>query len=190
MRTLLALVFGSLIAATGLEAKDARPAEARSAEADALAADPNETWREARLRPQDPRLADLLRAGVARSATFRALVNRLEAGNVIVYLSLSQTLRSSLAGKLTWMTRAGDFRYVKATLNADQSADHMIATLAHELQHALEVSADRDVTDQRSLLALYKRIGRPSHSGLAEAWETKAAQDAGVQVRRELLATL
>lgn len=169
MRTLLALFFGSLIATT------------------ALAADPNEAWREARLRPQDPRLADLLQAGVARSATFRALVNRLESGNVIVYLTLSQDLKSSLAGKLTWITKAGDFRYLKATLNLDQTADQMIATLAHELQHALEVSADLDVTDQRSMLALYKRIGRPSYSGLAEAWETKAAQDTGVRVRRELL---
>jgi len=172
MRTLFALVFGSLIATT------------------ALAANPDESWREARLRPQEPRLTELLRAGVARSATFRALVNRLESGNVIVYLSSSQTLRSSLAGKLTWMTKAGDFRYVKATLNANQSADQMIATLAHELQHALEVSDDLDVTDQRSMLALYKRIGRPSFSILVEAWETQAAQDAGHRVRRELLATL
>src|SRR5688572_19611811 len=172
MRTLLALVFGCLIATS------------------ALAADPNEAWREARLRPQDPRLADLLRAGVARSATFRALVDRLESGNVIVYLSLSQSLRSNLAGKLTWMTKAGNFRYLKATLNLEQTADQMIATLAHELQHALEVSADLDVIDQRSMLALYKRIGRPSYSGLVEAWETQAARDTGFQVRRELLATL
>lgn len=172
MRTLLALVVGSLIATS------------------ALAADPNEAWREARLRPQDPRLAELLRAGVARSATFRALVNRLESGHVIVYLSLSQTLKSNLAGKLTWITKAGSFRYLKATISVEQTADQMIATLAHELQHALEVSGDPEVTDQRSLLALYKRIGRPSHSGLAESWETVAAQDTGVQVRRELLATL
>ena len=172
MRTLLALLVGSLIATS------------------ALAADPDESWREARLRPQEPRLAELLRAGVARSTTFRALVNRLESGNVIVYLSTSQTLRSSLAGKLTWMTKAGDFRYLKATISANQTADQMIATLAHELQHALEVSADLDVTDQRSMLALYKRIGRPSFSILVEAWETQAAQDAGLKVRRELLATL
>ena len=172
MRTLLALVFGTLIATT------------------ALAADPNENWREARLRPQDPRLADLLQAGVARSATFRTLVNRLESGNVIVYLSLSQTLRPGVAGKLTWMTKAGNFRYLRATIKLEQTANQMIATLAHELQHALEVSADLDVTDQRSMLALYKRIGRPSHSGLAESWDTEAAQDTGLQVRRELLATL
>ena len=169
MRTLLALSFGLLISTA------------------ALAQTPDELWREARVRPQDARIAELLRDGVARSATLRTLVNRLESGNVIVYLSLSQSLRSRLAGKLTWITKAGNFRYLKATLNVDQTADQMIVTLAHELQHALEVSADAEVTDQRSLLALYKRIGRPSYSGLTESWETQAAQETGLRVRRELL---
>lgn len=182
MRTLLALALVSLSAAAGLDAKDARRAEARRAEAD-------EAWREARLRPQDPRLAGLLRAGMARSATFRSLVNRLEAGNVIVYMSLSQNLKSNVAGKLTWITKAGSFRYVKATLNMEQSANQLIATLAHEMQHALEVSQNEDVVDQRSLLALYRRIGRPIYPGVTDTWETEAAQDMAFQVRRELLTT-
>jgi hypothetical protein len=168
MRTLIALVAASMIATHAV-------------------AVPVDAVHEARIRPQDPRLIQLLRTGAARSATFRALVDRLEAGNVIVYISLSQQLKSSIAGKLTWMTKAGSFRYLRATINAEQTADQMIATLAHELQHALEVSADEEVTDQRSLLALYQRIGRPSQSGLAAAWDTEAAQDAGYRVRRELV---
>ena len=183
MRTLIALAVSCFLWTSAFAAApDDRRAVARSAEAD-------EVWREARIRPQDPRLVDLLRAGVARSATLRAIVNRLEAGNLIVYVSLSPTLRSSLAGKLTWMTRAGAFRYVKATINTEQSADQMIATLAHELQHALEVSDDDAVSDQRSLLELYKRIGRPSVSGISAGWETAAAQETGHQVRRELSAS-
>jgi hypothetical protein len=171
MRTLIALFAGCLISSF------------------AFAAVPDDAWREARIRPQDPRLVDLLRAGVARSATLRDMVNRIEAGTVIVYVSLSPTLKSSVAGKLTWMTRAGAYRYVKATINTEQSADQMIATLAHELQHALEVSADDTVSDQRSLLELYKRIGRPSLSGASAGWETTAAQETGLQVRRELIAS-
>jgi hypothetical protein len=170
MRTLIALLVGCLISTT------------------AFAGVPDQAWREARIRPQDPRLADLLRAGIARSATFRAIVNRLEAGTLIVYVSLSPTMRTSLAGKLTWMTKAGGFRYLRATINTEQSAEQMIATLAHELQHALEVSDEPDVIDQRSLLSLYKRIGRPSVSGLNEGWETAAARETGFQVRRELIA--
>jgi hypothetical protein len=183
MRTLIALLVGCLLSTSAFATapSDSR-AEARSAKAE-------DAWRQARIRPQDPRLADLLRAGVARSATFRAIVNRLEAGKMIVYVSLSPTMRSSLAGKLTWITEAGGFRYVRATINTEQSADQMIATLAHELQHALEVSDDLSVVDQRSLLGLYRRIGRPSYSGINAAWETVAAQQTGFQVRRELVAS-
>jgi hypothetical protein len=147
-----------------------------------------DSWREARIRPQDPRLATLLRDGAAKSATFRALVNRIEASNVFVYVALSANMKSSLAGKLTWMTRAGDFRYVRATISTEQTAAAMVATLAHELQHAIEVIEDERVNDQRSLQELYQRIGRPSYSGLAAAWETEAAQETGLKVRREFAA--
>lgn len=169
MRHLLALLLCSLVSTS------------------ALAAHVVEPWREARIRPQDPRLTTLMRDGMARSATFRALVNRIEASNLIVYVSLNPIMKSSLAGKLTWMTRAGAHRYLRATINTEQSADQMIATLAHELHHAVEVLQDENVSDQRTLLELYKRIGRPSHSGIAAGWETVAAQEAGLRVRRELV---
>jgi hypothetical protein len=198
MRTLLALLVGCSMmspcpaearSADADETQSAKADEARTAKADDRPVMAGELWRQARVRPQDPRLADLLRTGVARSATFRDIVNRLEAGNLIVYVSLSPNMRSSLAGKLTWMTRSGDFRYVKATINTEQSADSMIATLAHELQHALEVHDDDSVIDQRSLKGLYQRIGRPSLSGAIAGFETVAAQEAGLRVRRELVAS-
>lgn len=170
MRTLIALLVGCLISGS------------------TLAAAPDETWREARIRPQDPRIVDLLRDGVARSTTLRSLVTRIEAGKVFVYVSLSPLMKTTLAGKLTWMTRAGKYRYLRATINTEQSFDQMIATLAHELQHAVEVSDDDSVSDQRSMQELYKRIGRPSLSGMSAGWETTAAQETGIQVRRELTA--
>ena len=176
MRTLLALFVGCFLSASAVAAQDIGAFE------------PREAWREARIRPQDPRLADLIRTGISRSATFRDIVKRIEAGNLIVYVSLSPTMRASLAGKLTWMTKSGMFRYVRATINTEQSADQMIATLAHELQHALEVAGDETVIDQRSLAGLYKRIGRPSTTGVTAGFETVAAQETGLQVRRELVA--
>jgi len=170
MRTLIALFVGCFISAS------------------AVAGVPGDAWRQARIRPQDPRLEHVIREGIARSATFRNIVNRIEAGNVFVYVSLTPNLRPSLAGKLTWMTQAGAFRYLKATLSTEQNTMQMIATLAHELQHALEVSDDPGVVDQRSMLGLYQRIGRPSASGIKEMWETVAARDTGLQVHRELFA--
>ena len=143
---------------------------------------------EVRLRPQDARLEQVLKAGAARSATFKSLVDRIEASNVIVYLALNPIMKSSLSGMLTWMTRAGDFRYVRASISTDLNADQMIATLAHELQHAVEVIEDESVTDEASLVALYRRIGRQSGTASPTRWETAAAQETGFKVRRELVA--
>jgi len=140
-----------------------------------------------RIRPQDPRTTQLLRAGMARSETFRALVARIEASDVFVYVSVSPFIKSSLAGQLNWMTQAGPYRYLRATLSTDQTSDQAIATLAHELQHAAEVVDDGMVTSEQSLVALYRRIGQPSRAVATAGWETIAAQEAGYRVRRELV---
>jgi hypothetical protein len=140
-----------------------------------------------RLRPQDSRLAEVLREGIARSATFKSLVDRIEASNVIVYAALNPLMKSNLSGTLTWMTRAGDFRYVRASISVDLTFDQMIATLGHELQHAVEVIEDEAVIDEKSLVSLYRRIGHQSDSAAPSRWETVAAQQAGFQVRRELV---
>lgn len=141
-----------------------------------------------RLRPQDPRLVQILQEGATRSATFKALVDRIESSDVIVYVALNPILKSSLSGALTFMTRAGGFRYVRASISIELTFDQMIATVAHELQHAVEVIEDESVIDERSLAALYKRIGHPSRAAGPLGWETFAAQRTGTQVRRELVA--
>ena len=142
-----------------------------------------------RLRPQDARITQVLKEGAERSTTFRALVNRIEASNVIVYVAVSPIMKSTLSGALTWMTRAGEYRYVRASISAGLTSDQMIASVAHELQHAVEVIEDESVNDERSLVALYKRIGQPSRAASpAGGWETLAAQRTGTQVRRELVA--
>jgi hypothetical protein len=140
-----------------------------------------------RVRPQDSRIVLVLQEGVARSSTFKSLVDRIESNNVIVYIAVNPILKSSLSGALTWMTRAGDFRYLRASISAELTFDQMIATVAHELQHAVEVIEDESVNDERSLVALYKRIGQPSRA-TSSGWETTNAQQTGYQVRRELAA--
>ncbi|HWI20074.1 MAG TPA: hypothetical protein VNT81_20115 [Vicinamibacterales bacterium] len=141
-----------------------------------------------RIRPQDTRIKQVLQEGAARSATFKALVDRIEASDVIVYVSINPLLKSSLSGALTWMTEAGGYRYVRASISSEMLFDQMIATVAHELQHAVEVIGDPNVRDERSLVALYKRIGHQNQLVAPSGWETVAAQEAGWQVRRELVA--
>lgn len=138
------------------------------------------------LRPQDDRLTQLLRVGSARSATFKSLVDRIEASRVIVYVAINPLMKANLSGMLTWMTKAGGYRYLRASISNDLTPDQMIATIAHELQHAVEVIEDEAVNDEKSLVTLYRRIGRQSSSASPSRWETDAAQRTGFVVRKEL----
>jgi hypothetical protein len=142
---------------------------------------------EPHLRPQDDRLRQLLRDGSARSATLRSLVDRIEANRVIVYLRINPLMKPNLSGMLTWMTRAGDYRYVRVSISPDLSPDQIIATIAHELQHAAEVIDDASVVDEKTLAALYRRIGTQHSASVRSQWETDAAQRTGFQVRQELV---
>lgn len=169
MHALLLIVLSSLVAASS-----------------AFAAEPDGRGNGPRIRPQDNRTTAMMAAGVARSASFRALVDRVEASDVFVYVGMSPLLKSSMAGRLTWMTKAGGYRYLRAAISTDLSSDSIIASLAHELQHAVEVIEDSNVVDEKSLEKLYKRIGRRSQASATTAWETVAAQEAAIRVRREL----
>jgi hypothetical protein len=138
-----------------------------------------------RVRPNDSRIATVLLDGLRRSPSLGALVDRIEASDVIVYLEMQPNLGRRLAGCLTWITSVGRYRYVRASINPELSPDALIAAIGHELQHVIEIIEHPSVTDPSSLLALYTRIGR-GNSQLAPTLDTDAARAAGAQVREEL----
>jgi hypothetical protein len=149
--------------------------------------DPMLPWRNGgpRVRPADDRTATLLRAGLDRSPTFRTLIDRIEDNEVIVYVEIQRRLRTRLAGCLTWVADGGRYRYVRASIQRATTQDQQIATIAHELQHVLEIIQHPNVRSEASLAALYKQIGdrKLVENGL---WDTEGARDIGNRVRREL----
>ena len=109
---------------------------------------------------------------------------------MIVYVAVNPSLKSSLSGALTWMTRAGDFRYVRASISTELPFDQMIASVAHELQHAVEVIEDESVIDERVAhrvlsSASASRAAPPAPLGMGDR---RRAAHAASQVRRELVA--
>ena len=138
------------------------------------------------LRVQDSRATSALREGLLKSATLRKLVAQIESSNMFVYVTLNPFMKSRLAGQTTWMGKSKEFRYLRVAINGDLMPDQIIATLGHELRHVVEVIDDESVVDEGTLVSLYRRIGRPSSPDIPSGWETEAAQDAGLQVRREL----
>jgi hypothetical protein len=141
--------------------------------------------RAARVRAADARTAVLLMQGLERSETIRSLVNRIEQHNVIVYLEMQPTLKKRLAGSMTWISAAGNYRYVKLSINPELGTDVAIATLGHELQHALEVAQAPQIVNEQTLSAYYRLHGDGSRAE-SNGWDTEAARLVGDFVRREL----
>jgi hypothetical protein len=140
-----------------------------------------------RLRTTDRHVRALLGEGLARSPSLRALNARLAAGNVVVYLTCAR-LPPRLDGQLTFVSAAGGFRYVVVRLATDRPWSRQIATLGHELQHAVEIAEQPAIVDQAALVRAYMRIGfaRVPQQHAVRAFDTLAAIAAGEQVRREL----
>ena len=144
-----------------------------------------------RVRTTDPLLDGLLDEGRRRSATFRHLVDSLEAAEWIVFVQPGLCPDRAAIGCL--MHVVGNFegrRYLRLLVNpAGRHPDQVITILAHELQHALEVVSDGGVTDGPSLLALMRRISSSRfRTSKAAIYETAEARRVEHVVFRELRA--
>ena len=149
----------------------------------------------ARLRTADERLRLAIRDGYDRSATFRALVDRLAAhkGMVLVHWApaLTSGLNACLLHQIVVTPDGGRVLWVLVKHN--EPSDHLVTVLAHELQHVLEV-LDAGVSDTADIEGLFKRVGvRTGSHGLTRrlpVYETDAAQTVQDRVKRELRTTL
>jgi hypothetical protein len=138
-----------------------------------------------RIRGATPRVGKLIDEGVQRSRTFAQLVNEVHQTNVIVYVETSFGLPPDVSGRILLAGVAGQQRYLRVQVRATLQRDQVIATIAHELRHALEVAADQTVVDDKGFVALYRRIGDSPHAG--GGFDTAAARTTGRRVQDELL---
>jgi hypothetical protein len=143
----------------------------------------------AQVRPWDCGTAGILNSGIARSATLRRVVDRVGALNGIVYIKsgyyVNGQTRRVYSGVLSHrITEAGAHRVLQVTV-APASSDSQLATMAHELQHAIEVLEATDATTEVAVDRLFERIGMHTRAGIME---TQAALDVGSAVARELSA--
>jgi hypothetical protein len=138
------------------------------------------------IRSTDRRLRSLLEHGVRMSPTLRALVARLHASDVVVYLQCDGP--SGPDGRMTFLSTAGGYRYVVVRM-ARFSRAQQIAIMAHELQHAVEIAEAPAIVDGPSLVREYRRMGyeNPSSQLPGVSFDTLAAVKAGEQVLRELM---
>ena len=139
------------------------------------------------VRSTDGRIRVLIEKGVARSTTFRHLMDVLDASDVIVYFD-PKLSRPLLHGYLNHhMTVAGGIRYIRVMADVTGAETRGIAIIAHELQHAVEVANAPEVLDDRSLALLFERA-HLQFGCAGECFETQAAIDVEYTVIAELKA--
>ena len=138
-----------------------------------------------RVRSADPSVRKLLKRGYRQSPAFRALVTRLQRSDVYVYVEEVTRLPGALEGRTMILPKAHGHRYVRIQIALRGTSEDSVALLGHELQHAVEIADAEEVTDERGMEALYKRIGV---RGGEHVYDTIAAQEMGRRIRRELVA--
>jgi hypothetical protein len=142
------------------------------------------------VRTMDKRLRSVIDEGLARSASFRGLITRLDGSDVIVYVEPECPMLSHLFGRLTLLGAGGGRRYVNVRISCMLTVTQQIAALGHELRHAVEIADAPSVVDNASLEAEYRRVGfasRVVRNG--NGYESRAAIDAAHQVWAELAHT-
>jgi hypothetical protein len=137
------------------------------------------------VRAADARIAAALADGMRRSGTFAQLVLALDRSDVIVYIEMGRSLPTTLSGRLVLAAGPEGFRYLRIQVAMQPRSNELIALVGHELRHAIEVAESPDVRDDRTLAALYDRIGHARSKN--HQYDTIAAQSAGKQVRIELM---
>ena len=147
----------------------------------------SDTLSHTHVRTAEPRLRALIDEAIATSPTVRALVERITASDVVVFVACEPNPDARTAGRMNFMTAAGGVRYVVIRLKLRHRVTAM-AMLAHELQHAAEVAATPSIVDAESLAREYARMGYRKHSPHGLAFDTKEAVEVGRRVVDELTA--
>jgi hypothetical protein len=126
--------------------------------------------------------------GLARSATLRGLVERLDRAHVIVYFGVNP-LGAGMLGRTQIMGAGGGFRYLHIDVDDRGQRIPVLSIVGHELQHAAEIADDPSVVDEPTLAALYERIGTEKgfRQNRTRWFETDAAIEAGRRVYSELV---
>jgi hypothetical protein len=135
-----------------------------------------------RVRTSHAYLRAMISEAALRSATFRGLVAAIEATDGIVYVehgACKPSIRSCLALDVT---PAGNFRILRVMVDSRQPDWEVMASIGHELRHALEVLENRGIVDNASMYLFYAE----KRDAKDRPFETPAAINAGDAVRREV----
>jgi len=142
------------------------------------------------VRPDAAELRAMISDAQDQSTTFRALVDRIERSDLIVYVRARHFSTSRLEGRIGFVhgaTGGQGPRMLLIELACPRTVAAQTVTLAHELHHATEIADAPWVRDTETLGAYYQQIGEEGLAlGEGIAFETLAARGTAARVGREI----
>ena len=139
------------------------------------------------VRSTSPAIRELVDDAMWESPTFRGIVRAIVATDGIVYVEEGVCRHGVHACLLLDVTPAGAYRILRILVDRQGTLAHrsrldLIATIGHELRHALEVLSERTIRSAAAVFLFYF-----SHVPTTNAtFETAAAIAAGAAIRGEL----
>jgi hypothetical protein len=136
------------------------------------------------VRSDEPAIRALLRRGYQRSATFRGLVDAIDAHPGIVYVARMRRLSRHMDGALLHVVAGSpDVAVLRAVIRTNLAGDYAIGVLAHELQHVLEVLHSGPPASAQAMETMFDDL----EGGVTDGkFETDAARAMAADVLREL----
>ena len=139
-----------------------------------------------RVRSTDPVIRGLIDKAFKFSGTFRRLIETINATDGIVYAESGRCGHGVRACMVLTVKVAGPNRLLRIVVDTRKTDCALMASIGHEVRHAVEVLQDRSVTSDAALFHFYTREGRHTTPDPLGAWETEAAVRAGMDVLTEL----
>jgi hypothetical protein len=135
-----------------------------------------------RVRGETSKLIAIISNAAAQSETFRGLVDRIGASDGLVYVMEGRCQPRLPACLLHRVTMAGPYRVLWITVDSRHAELDLMASIGHELQHAVEVLGNRTIMSDAGIRLLF----RHKCALCSGVLETAAAVLAGRAVREEL----
>ena len=138
------------------------------------------------LRTTEPALAAAIATGTQQSPAFEALVDHLDASDLIVHIVYGD-MPADTAGHLSFATATTGHRYVRVVISRRLWGCDLVAIVGHELQHAVEIADAHQIVDERTMAAFYRTIGRSRRNDGRDEFETERAAAIARRIRQELV---
>ena len=152
-----------------------------SVAADAIAG--NQPMPGSHVRSSNSALIALIEQAGERSATFRSLIDTINASDSIVFVEAGDCGHGVRACFVS-VAASGAYRYMRVVVDTHKADSDLMGSIGHELRHTIEVIDVPAVRNNNSKFFLYQQIGRRGTGSGAR--ETQAAVDTGNTVRAEI----